>query len=50
MHADEVLTDTALVRRLIREEFPDWADLPVRYVPSSGTDNDVYRVGGRLSG
>jgi aminoglycoside phosphotransferase (APT) family kinase protein len=49
MHADEVLTDAALVRRLIREQFPGWAGLPVRYVRSSGTDNDVYRVGDDLT-
>ena len=48
MHADEVLTDEALVRRLLGQQFPEWAGLPVRYVPSSGTDNDVYRVGDGL--
>jgi aminoglycoside phosphotransferase (APT) family kinase protein len=45
MHADEVETDAALVGRLLAAQFPDWADLPVSPVPSSGTDNALYRLG-----
>lgn len=45
MHADEVLTDAGLVRRLLAAQFPQWAGLPVRAVPSSGTDNALYRLG-----
>ena len=45
MHADEVHTDVALVRRLLRAQFPDWADLPIERVPSAGTDNALYRLG-----
>jgi aminoglycoside phosphotransferase (APT) family kinase protein len=30
MHADEVHTDVALVRRLLAGQFPHWADLPGR--------------------
>ena len=48
MHADEVLTDKALVRRLLFQQFPEWARLQVRYVRSSGTDNDVFRIGPEL--
>jgi aminoglycoside phosphotransferase (APT) family kinase protein len=45
MHADEVVTDISLVRRLLATQFPRWADLPLRPVPSGGTDNAIYRLG-----
>lgn len=45
MHADEVHTDVPLVRRLLATQFPDWAALPLARVPSSGTDNALYRLG-----
>jgi aminoglycoside phosphotransferase (APT) family kinase protein len=45
MHADEVETDAALVRRLVAAQFPQWADLPIDRVPSAGTDNALYRLG-----
>jgi aminoglycoside phosphotransferase (APT) family kinase protein len=48
MHADEVDTDAALVRRLVAGQFPHWADLPVEPVESFGTDNALYRLGGDL--
>ena len=49
MHADEVETDVDLVRRLLAGQFPHWADLPVRPVPSYGTDHDIYRLGADLA-
>lgn len=45
MHADEVHTDVALVRALLAAQFPQWAQLPIAAVPSSGTDNALYRLG-----
>ncbi|MGC5020573.1 aminoglycoside phosphotransferase family protein [Micromonospora sp. DT47] len=48
MHADEVDTDVELVRRLLAAQFPHWADLPIRPVPSYGTDHDIYRLGAHL--
>ncbi len=45
MHADEVDTDASLVRRLLADQFPPWADLPIEPVESSGTDNAIYRLG-----
>jgi aminoglycoside phosphotransferase (APT) family kinase protein len=48
MHADELETDAAVVRRLLRVQFPEWAGLPIERVPSSGTDNALYRVGDEL--
>lgn len=48
MHADEIETDAALVRRLLRGQFPRWADLRIEPVASYGTDHDIYRLGDRL--
>jgi aminoglycoside phosphotransferase (APT) family kinase protein len=45
MHDDEVITDGALVRRLVSTQFPQWAELPISYMESYGTDHDVYRLG-----
>lgn len=45
MHADELDIDEALVRRLMREQFPEWADLPLRRVEPAGTDNAIFRLG-----
>jgi aminoglycoside phosphotransferase (APT) family kinase protein len=49
MHAGEVDTDAALVRRLLVVQFPQWADLPIAPVPSAGTDNTLYRLGDDLA-
>jgi aminoglycoside phosphotransferase (APT) family kinase protein len=49
MHADEVDTDVALVRRLLTAQFPQWADLPITPVPSVGTDNAIYRLGNDMA-
>src|SRR6476646_7811453 len=48
MHADEVDTDVALVRRLLVAQFPQWAALPIQPAPSWGTDNALYRLGDDL--
>lgn len=45
MHEDEVVTDVPLVQRLIARQFPQWKNLSVSRVASSGTDNAVYRLG-----
>lgn len=49
MHADEVVTDASLVRRLLAAQLPQWADLPIRPVRSAGTDNAIYRLGDDLA-
>ena len=48
MHPDELLVDEALVRRLLAGQFAQWAELPLRRVPSSGTVNAMYRLGDDL--
>jgi aminoglycoside phosphotransferase (APT) family kinase protein len=45
MHKNEVHTDENLVRRLLAAQFPQWKDLLIQYIPSSGTDNALYRLG-----
>lgn len=49
MHADEVHTDVELVKALLAEQFPEWAELPVEPVRFFGTDNAIYRLGEELS-
>ena len=49
MHADELEIDDGLVRRLLSEQFPDWAELPLRRFASSGTVNALYRLGDRMA-
>jgi aminoglycoside phosphotransferase (APT) family kinase protein len=48
MHAGQVPTSVALVRRLIAGQFPGWTCLPVTELASSGTDHDLYRLGEQL--
>lgn len=45
MHADELDIDAALVKQLITQQFPQWADLSIKPVESAGTDNAIYRLG-----
>jgi len=45
MHADELDIDAALVRRLVAEQFPELAALPVQEVRSTGTVNAIFRLG-----
>jgi aminoglycoside phosphotransferase (APT) family kinase protein len=49
MHADELAIDEALAQRLVAEQFPDWAELPIARVEPAGTDNAVFRLGEELA-
>lgn len=49
MHADQADVDVDLVRRLLRAQFPRWADLPVRRLASGGTVNAIFRAGAELT-
>jgi aminoglycoside phosphotransferase (APT) family kinase protein len=49
MHSDERDIDEALVRRLLAEQFPQWADLPLCRVEPAGTVNAIFRLGRELS-
>jgi aminoglycoside phosphotransferase (APT) family kinase protein len=48
MHTEQVDSDAGLVRRLLVAQYPQWADLPIERLPSSGTDNAIYRLGTEL--
>lgn len=45
MHADEREVAPELVRRLLRAQFPQWAEQPLERVRSDGTDNAIHRLG-----
>jgi aminoglycoside phosphotransferase (APT) family kinase protein len=49
MHADELEIDETLVRRMLADQFPEWADLPLSRVQPAGTVNAIFRLGGELS-
>lgn len=49
MHADELPVDDALARRLVDEQFPQWAGLPLTPVEPWGTVNAIYRLGDGLA-
>lgn len=46
-HAEHL--DVDLVRRLLAEQFPEWAELPIRPVSFDGWDNTTFRVGDDMS-
>ncbi|MET4637110.1 aminoglycoside phosphotransferase family protein [Mycetocola sp. 2940] len=48
MHDDEVAIDAKLVARLLADQVPDLARLPLREVRSTGTVNAVFRLGENL--
>jgi len=45
----QIHIDTALVRRLIAEQFPQWAHLPIRPVEFGGWDNRTFHLGDHMS-
>lgn len=49
LHADEIVSDVALVRHLLTVRFPRWASLPIHRVVSSGSENAIYRLGDDLA-
>jgi aminoglycoside phosphotransferase (APT) family kinase protein len=45
MHHDQIDSDVDVVHHLLEVQQPQWADLPITAVASSGTDNALYRLG-----
>jgi aminoglycoside phosphotransferase (APT) family kinase protein len=45
MMDDQPLIDSALVRRLVANQFPHWAGLPIRAVENGGWCNRVFHLG-----
>lgn len=48
LHDDEVVSTPDLVRSLVADQFPRWADLPVTPGPAGGTDHHLFRLGDEL--
>src|SRR5215207_5249573 len=46
--AGSIRIDAPLVRRLVENQFPQWAGLDITRVDSAGTDNALYRLGDEL--
>lgn len=49
LESDRPVVTTDLVRRLIRDQFPRWADLPLRPVDPAGSDHVIHRLGDGLA-
>lgn len=37
--------DESLVRILLKDQCPEWVDLPLEVIKSSGTDHALFRLG-----
>lgn len=48
LHDDEVVSTPDLVRRLVADQLPRWAHLPVSPGPAGGTDHHLFRLGDGL--
>jgi aminoglycoside phosphotransferase (APT) family kinase protein len=48
VHPDEIEIDLQVVQRLLDQQFPEWAGLPLRRFPSYGTVNALFRLGAEL--
>lgn len=49
MHADQLTVSPERVRELVEEQFPQWRELPIKEVRSSGTVNAIFRIGAGLA-
>jgi aminoglycoside phosphotransferase (APT) family kinase protein len=45
MHDDQIPSDVDVLRVLLQEQHPEWAELPIEPVASTGTDNALFRIG-----
>lgn len=49
MKEEHVAIDASLVRRLIASEFPQWKELSINPVATSGWDNRTFHLGKDMS-
>ena len=49
MHEDQLEVRVDTVRRLVKEQFPQWDNLAVREMPTAGTVNAIFRIGDELA-
>jgi aminoglycoside phosphotransferase (APT) family kinase protein len=45
IHENELEIDEKIVRTLLKNQCPHWANLPLKAIISSGTDNALFRLG-----
>lgn len=48
MHENEFHIDKQLVLSLLKSQCPQWAELPIQAIASSGTDNAIFRLGSKF--
>jgi aminoglycoside phosphotransferase (APT) family kinase protein len=48
MHANQIPIDTRIARELIDDQFPQWRNLAVRPLESTGTVHAIFRIGEEL--
>ncbi|MDO1581425.1 aminoglycoside phosphotransferase family protein [Rhizobium oryzicola] len=48
MSDDRLSIDSELVRELIADQFPHWADLEIRQVTANGWDNSTFHLGSEM--
>jgi len=48
MHDDQIDSDVDLVHFLLGAQFPQWANLPIEEVQSTGTDNALFHLGSHM--
>jgi len=48
VHDNEIQTSVEQVERLVAQQFPQWAKLPITRLPVGGTDHTLYRIGDDL--
>ena len=49
MHDDQIEISDEIAAALIRSQFPEWSQQPIRRVQSGGTVNAIFRIGDELS-
>ncbi|NUP52031.1 MAG: phosphotransferase, partial [Catenulispora sp.] len=49
MHDGELTVTAPMVRELVDEQYPQWRELPVKYLEASGTVNAIFRIGEDLA-
>src|SRR5688572_6221563 len=47
-HDDEIPMDEERVRRMLCDQFPQWAELPLTRWHEQGTDHTLFRLGDHL--
>jgi len=50
MHVGQVNVDEPVVQGLLQNQFPQWAELPLKPVSSYGTEHSIFQIGDSLAG